>query len=377
MDYGTPLYQLPLSEHWLLIITNRGYKFYFNSNELVSYWELPESCVAELDEMKRKKNEILLLIGVARGAKVDDSRAGDLNELLHGERYPRDVVEETAQKITSPEEESTSASSNTAKDGISLGYESDSEQEAESSSSGEFNVAAGKPSDHESELESEREPENESESDSDSESDDAVGLNMSDLEDYQEDSSDAAERFYDMCVRYKINPYSSYDLEYEKFINDPVYFEIDDDEKRRSLFDRWCTQAANAQDKVDQSTLAVVGFCKLLVNNGVNFKYYLEFKRKFKSAPEFQAIDSDKLRNKIFNKYIEFRKSDKLAFVLHALRKSGKLVVLTRKINTNKPQKLLDFLSQSNFNIQRDIVEFNFLDQADQTTLLEQFLANA
>ncbi|KAG7885251.1 hypothetical protein KL938_001508 [Ogataea parapolymorpha] len=386
MNYGKPLYQLPLSERWLLVITDRGFKFYFDKDHLASVWELPNECVSEMQELKNKRKQILLLLGVARGAQITDKEAEDLNELLHGVRHPVKQIE-----VVSPEDEDGESEKIDDKDelspiqrhtsdstGIMLGYESDTEDGSEledpqlekKEQSPEIQSQLSEVQNQVSNL-SDQES-----ADSSSEEDSSAGLNLSDLDDYEESSSEVAERFYNMLTRYEVDPYSSYDLECDKFMNDPIYFEIDDDEKRRSLFDQWCTQVARSNSNIDPITRAVIEFCKLLIDNDVKLNNYLEFKRKFRQSPEFRGLESDKLRNKIFNKYIEFRKSDHIAFVLHALRKSGKLIVLARKLESKRPQNLLDALRESNFNINREIVEFNFLDQQQQSTALEQFLAN-
>ncbi|KAG7838750.1 hypothetical protein KL919_001298 [Ogataea angusta] len=386
MNYGKPLYQLPLSERWLLVITDCGYKFYFDKDNLISHWELPNECVSEMQELKNKRQQVLLLLGVARGAQIMDKETGDLNELLHGVRHPVKQInvvsseEEDGEDEKIEDNDQLSPIQRQASDstGIMLGYESDTEDgsEMEDSQSEKEEQSSGiqrQMSEAKNQFTNSSDQES---ADSSSEEDSSTGLNLSDLEDYEESSSEAAERFYNMLTRYEVDPYSSYDLECDKFMNDPIYFEIDDDEKRRSLFDQWCTQAARSNSNVDPTTRAVMDFCKLLIQNDVKLNNYLEFKRKFRQSPEFRALESDKMRNKIFNKYIEFRKSDPIAFVLHALRKSGKLIVLARKLESKRPRNLLNALRESNFNINREIVEFNFLDDQQQSTALEQFLAN-
>ncbi|KAG7780647.1 hypothetical protein KL930_001572 [Ogataea haglerorum] len=386
MNYGKPLYQLSLSERWLLVITDRGYKFYFDKDHLASHWELPNECVSEVQELKNKKEQVLLLLGVARGARIMDKEAGDLNELLHGVRHPAKQIEAVSseeedgqdEKIDNKDEVSPIQRRTSDNTGIMLGYESDTEDgtEMEDSQSSKEEQNPEKQMQL-SEMKNQVFKSSEQESsDLSSDEDSSGGLNLSDLDDYEENSSEAAERFYNMLTRYEVDPYSSYDLECDKFMNDPIYFEIDDDEKRRSLFDQWCTQVARSNSNIDPTTRAVIEYCKLLLHNDVNLNNYLEFKRTFRQAPEFRGLESDKLRNKIFNKYIEFRKSDHIAFVLRALRKSGKLIVLARKLESKRPQNLLDALRESDFNINQEIMEFNFLDQQQQSVALEQFLAN-
>ncbi|KAG7886234.1 hypothetical protein KL936_004912 [Ogataea polymorpha] len=386
MNYGKPLYQLPLSERWLLVITDRGFKFYFDKDHLTSLWELPNECVREMQELKNKRKQVLLLLGVARGAQITDKEAEDLNELLHGVRHPVKQIELVSSededgesmKIDDKEEVSPLQRQKSDSTGIMLGYESDTEdgselEESQSEKREQSPEIQSQLSDVQNQISNLSDQKS---AESSSEEDSSAGLNLSDLDDYEENSSEVAERFYNMLTRYEVDPYSSYDLECDKFMNDPIYFEIDDDEKRRSLFDQWCTQVARSNSNSDPYTRAVIEFCKLLIDNDVKLNNYLEFKRKFRQSPQFRGLESDKLRNKIFNKYIEFRKSDHIAFVLHALRKSGKLIVLARKLESKRPQNLLDALRESNFNINREIVELNFLDQQQQSTALEQFLAN-
>lgn len=162
-------------------------------------------------------------------------------------------------------------------------------------------------------------------------------------------SPNAIKAFKEMLsdYKYKVNPFSTWEREYPKFVNDLRYDELETTSERRQVFDEWTAEEiqrrragykaettedsaaidvhAQVEDKAKGSvnTSFEVNtsepICQFLWYVFQNFKkkkhpYYIDFKRKFRNDPGFTAPPIDRLPDKdkesLFRSFAVWAKKD-------------------------------------------------------------------
>ncbi|ODV97633.1 hypothetical protein PACTADRAFT_47510 [Pachysolen tannophilus NRRL Y-2460] len=324
-DYGDPLYEIGLVNNWVMVITSRGGKFYHNKVTAVSKWVIYDE-IEQDEELRAKiqdldKADMLLLIAKARGLRL---QVKDENYL--SQKY---LVKETETKPVAVAVSSSSSSSKCDESGIESGSDSKKNLKEEKFFTTEPLVLGyGSSSEEDSEEEEEKEEKEEEDSleetadiDSDSVSSDNEGINFSDFE--TDIDSTSRDEFKSLLDDLGINPYSSFDLEIDKLIEQPRFLVVDNNKQRKAIFDEWCKEKLALTAAAAQSQAAPLeqhqeeDYNEFLANNPIlqyieylNSKipklkkklYYIEFRRKFKS--EFSHIDlSDKEKENFYREY--------------------------------------------------------------------------
>lgn len=111
-----------------------------------------------------------------------------------------------------------------------------------------------------------------------------------------------------MLDDYKINPYSTWDAEMPRIVEDNRYVLVTTTKRRKDVFTEWCKnriaeiKAEKArQKKVDPK----IPFWAFLKENASAKLYWPEFKRKFRKVSEMKDTKlADKEKEKMYRDYI-------------------------------------------------------------------------
>lgn len=246
-----PKLQRPLSlEPWSLVVTNLGRPFVYNRQEKTSFWMPPPDVKNALDLIP--KDEIVMLIARCRGLKnpKDGSRPVDKETTNESKRT---AIEDEMEYMIPPDDEFVeneliepegSASIST---GI-IRQRNRTPSDASSSDSGSSDDEYGSSDDDESNSDSD--------SENNSNPDGPVEFNEDDIEwqiqammaeNNDEDDKEEedlpydvkVEQFKQMLLELKVNPYSSWDNEFNKLINDPRYTLLQTSSERIAVFQDW------------------------------------------------------------------------------------------------------------------------------------------
>ena len=273
ISYGEPLYKLPLSNDWQLIITNHANKFYNNIKTNKSFWQLPnnEGDINDAkDTLMKHRDVIVCLLAMIRGVRISHDIEIEIMNVFKLE--PIESKKEIKEVVIEEQEQ---------------------EQE-------EVNVSDDNDDDNYSDL----------------------GLNSSDLEDLENDietddiptikQSEICKNFIKLLQNQQINIYSSYDLEITQLCKLPEYITNQcntlTDETRRILFDEYC------RTNVDNETVIspIISFIDFLKKfDGKLPSFYTDFNRKMRKDEVYVGIIAEislNFRQNLYKKYIEFMK---------------------------------------------------------------------
>ncbi|ODQ68324.1 hypothetical protein NADFUDRAFT_48971 [Nadsonia fulvescens var. elongata DSM 6958] len=359
----TPRLALPLKQNqpWQLVFLTSGRRFFYNNGENKSLWVAPNADVQkEVDEMDR--DEMLILIAQARGLNLNDYKdvinRGSLD--LDKENISLKQNKTESDKILEVHEDLMRGR---ADNGPSVIKKSNNEtiiknikrrivivDEADEDQADDY-------TDHSSD--SEKEQENiESMDLAMQEELMALMDSDSDFEDNPQDSNvlidddshtsveepingyydtvsayaSKKSRFFSMLTRHNVNPYSSWEFELNKVINDETYLEFDSTRERSELFNEWAkinihkmrTAEDNSSQPLEASALHNQNneldsensgifystphskYLKFLQTNPKPKLFYIEYKRKFREDPEFMEFKStipDKEMEKLYRNF--------------------------------------------------------------------------
>lgn len=255
--YGSLIYQIPISENWLTIITSKAERFYYNSKTKQSVWQMPnyKETSDDIDlksaygYLEKNKDLLLCLLALVRGARLPWKVIVDSSTVLNLKLKER-------------------------KENIGLNGEKAS-NESEQREMGTNN-------EHEDDIDhNDRGDNGQNDDDDDDDDGNEFALNLSDLDDLMGDSnhedvhtnpidrtkmwdpliSEYITKYSGLikfpetellnCIKFlkllellKIDVYSSYDLEIEDIIKNPQYIINNsnhlDDSTRRDLWDEYC-----------------------------------------------------------------------------------------------------------------------------------------
>lgn len=294
---------------WRLVFARSGRRFFHNPDSGRSRWTAPSVEVQDaVDAIDT--DELLTLVAQARGLSLDE---GYEEEDEKEEEVKEEVKEE-------------------GKDGVVGALQGR-----------QFEIVDKDDEDDESEDEEEESEEDEEEAVSDTSS---PGQDLGwiyDGNDEEEDVGEVAtnpadlEAFFAMLDEYKINPYGTWDTEYPKVVDDERYDLIDTMKSRREAFAEWSRnefKRRSAQQQEEEANTAVTdplpaepapaaasprGLTTISKDPAVQFllfvrtkfskkkyPYYIDFKRKFRAAPEFvkaAARLADKDREDLYRQY--------------------------------------------------------------------------
>ncbi|KAF3907939.1 hypothetical protein ABW21_db0205226 [Orbilia brochopaga] len=139
------------------------------------------------------------------------------------------------------------------------------------------------------------------------------GLDEEDLEGDDMAPDDGALLFKDLLDDLQINPYSTWDSEMPKLVEDGRYTALPTTKMRKQVFSDWCQEriavlkAAKAKEVKQDPRVAYLEFLEL---NATPKLYWPEFKRKFKKEPAMKDVKvTDKDREKYYRDYISRMKT--------------------------------------------------------------------
>lgn len=112
----------------------------------------------------------------------------------------------------------------------------------------------------------------------------------------------------EMLNDYKINPYSTWDTEMPRIVEDTRYVLITTTRRRKEIFTGWCKDRI-AELKVEKEMVKKVDpkipFWAFLKENASTKLYWPEFKRKWKKVPEMKDTKLiEKEKEKLYRDYI-------------------------------------------------------------------------
>ncbi|KAI5960973.1 uncharacterized protein KGF55_004240 [Candida pseudojiufengensis] len=298
------IYKIPKTE-WFIIITNTQHHFYFNSNDLNSFWQLSdiekfynnnidindnevnenEQHISKLIE-NIEFNELGLLFAKSRGldVKILDESEGDLKNQANQE-----IDENEEEEVEEEEEEEEFIYENkdpsTEKQTISTSVESESEKKQEESKS--TGILAGYSSSEEDDIEGEEEEKEEEEekakptfaqdyveiedlvskildqeqtdeeSSDDGNDDNSLDLSLDDNDD--EKTNDINEEFKQILNQYsdEISSYEPWELVEEKlnseFLKFPSYHSINSNKQKEEIFKQWLKERDSKPNGDDEN----------------------------------------------------------------------------------------------------------------------------
>lgn len=111
-----------------------------------------------------------------------------------------------------------------------------------------------------------------------------------------------------MLNDHQINPYSTWDTEVPRIVEDTRYVLITTTRRRKEIFTGWCRDRI-AELKVEKEMIKKVdpkiAFWAFLKEKASTKLYWPEFKRKWKKVPEMKdAKLTDKEKEKLYRDYI-------------------------------------------------------------------------
>lgn len=312
---------------WLLVITNKGTHFFHNKKTKESHWSNSDDEVIRSLEAIEKDN-LLLLIAKARGLKLDDDREEKLQNDLKPKIDEEEVVDmgqvsEDTSVLPQEEFESAEESKAPKTSGLISGYssseddsddEEDEEQEAADAAK-DSNNSATKEQKPEVEVQPELPIDDAAES-----SEEENAFDLADLEGLSSDeegsnSQDSELVFRQLLDESELDPYSPWEIESLKIVNDPRFSVLENNKDRKNLYDQWSTSAiqerqllleATQQKKEDVVEEPFVQYMKYLESKELD-RLYVDFKKKHKK--ELKKLDlGEKERESVYKEYIIYYK---------------------------------------------------------------------
>ncbi|KAH3672991.1 hypothetical protein WICMUC_003944 [Wickerhamomyces mucosus] len=270
------IFKIPLPNSiYDICFTNNGSHFYYERTSNRSFWRLDDEVVQ--DEIDRfDKNTLIWLTAKARGLKLDENIENQLKPLFrssHEEKEENKIETLTEDQLSespqlSEQQKEGEIRSSTLVGGYSSSDEEDSDNDEKDD---EFEVTKNG-----SKVEEQNLPtslgdisleakighlgdENLSLIDKNK---GVISLNLSDSESSEEENAlDLAEldsdedeggdqeghsstspkiKFIALLNSFDLNPYNMWEIESMKIINEPEFFEIDNNKERKEIFDTWC-----------------------------------------------------------------------------------------------------------------------------------------
>ncbi|KAG5355256.1 hypothetical protein CJU90_4289 [Yarrowia sp. C11] len=367
-----PRFKIPLIENWLLIFLRSGKHFFYNKDTKQSVWEAPDH-VDDFLYNNVDQNLVLVLLARARGLRKKDDvywRVGEdtLYQRVRssGVETTKTVKDESAEKTISVESEKTLPEDDTP--GI-----------ADTGIASTAPTAPAAPTAHESDSE---EFSSSDESEGENNGIDFSAL-LSDDEGEEEikenvgPSEDAKNTFKELLDAHNVNPFSTWDKELTKVVEDDRYEVLETRLDRENVFTEWAkdvirqrkeAKEAEAEDEeeLEVDISAAEEFVMLLKETYKKNKFYVEYRRKNKGDERFKEIDlTDKERESVYRAYSKVagtKKKERVAAFKKVLEDNKALI----NAETN--------LGNLHTSISNDIACM-VLDIEDRAELLEEFVA--
>ncbi|KAK9469728.1 hypothetical protein V1512DRAFT_16653 [Lipomyces arxii] len=297
-----------VAHNWMLVVTNLGRPFFYDTGEKKSVWIPPDEVKTAVDQVSR--DEIVMMIARARGLKdtkgvklerkgvtVQSVESKQINQVEQAEQV-EDDMDDTALLA---EMDSTPYTGGIIKQRNRSPSVSGTEDDSSESDS-DFDSSSKKATDNVEFDEDDIEWQ--------------IAAMMQDnpdldLDDYEDEIpyADKVKSFTDLLVEADVNPYSPWDLEMPKLVTDPRYKVLETTSERKAAFENWSRdriaelkgQAANTP-KVSPEQL----FSEFLRQYATPRLFYQEFKRKYRKEPAFKESRlSDREREKMYREFVK------------------------------------------------------------------------
>ncbi|KAF3936678.1 hypothetical protein ABW19_dt0200092 [Dactylella cylindrospora] len=141
------------------------------------------------------------------------------------------------------------------------------------------------------------------------------GLDEEDLEGAEDlPAEDGVLLFKDMLTDYRVNPYSTWENEMPKLVEDGRYTTLTTTKMRKQVFSQWCQEriaALKAEKEKEVKKDPRIAYLNFIEQNATPKLYWPEFKRKYKKeAPMKDLKVTDKDREKYYRDYISRDEKD-------------------------------------------------------------------
>lgn len=372
-----PRFKIPLIENWLLIFLRSGKHFFYNKETKQSAWEAPDH-VDDFLYNHVDQNLVLVLLARARGLRKKDDvywRVGE--DTLYQRVRPSGVESaksESARKAEGKKDEAESARE-------AEGKKDQTTPTATNDTKIETVAAPPIPETHESDSE---EFSSSDESEGENNGIDFSAL-LSDDEGEEEEeikenvgpSESAITTFKELLNDHKVNPFSTWDKELEKVVEDDRYEVLETRLDRENVFTEWAkgvirqrkeakeAEAAD-EDELEVDISAAEEFVMLLKDTFKKGKFYVEYRRKNKGDERFKEIDlTDKERESVYRAYSR----------IAATKKKERVSAFKKLLEDNKALVNSETnLGNLHSTISNDIACM-VLDIEDRAELLDEFVS--
>lgn len=339
--FGKILYKIRLSNNWIMIVTSKAERFYFNNKTKQSVWQMPkfinnledeEDLKIANDKLNQFKDLIICLLGMIRGMYIQPSVSNEITKVF-GLSPSKDDNEDKKNESDLVETEKNDSS----KDEILVNAENDEEVEMGDNDSQndqeneEFVLGMSDLEDLVSDASDEDKDDNENENngflvtDNDFELHEYLEkynklskiLKINKIEDVNQINS--AINFLKLLRNSKIDPFSSYDLEIDEIIQKPEYIEFKcqnlTTKLQRELWDEYCRiNNSEIEDisSVDKCEIDIINFFKINEPKEIQFIRYLKNFSSNSKLPkfytDFNRQSLRKSKNESNNEYMELCK---------------------------------------------------------------------
>ncbi|CUS13036.1 unnamed protein product [Tuber aestivum] len=300
--------EIPGMKSWVLVTTKKGRKFVYNTETKVSLWRAPEDVQAAIDtipleEDKPKERK--------KGGSREATERGSGIEVMSEQQERRRLISATTTKAKMEGGEGeapdrANAELQEQEEDKEEGEEEDEEEEEE----------------EEEEYAQKRVKTSEQGPVEFTEDDVAwqleaiaqeYGLDEEDFGEGEEmTDEDNTYLFKEMLVEYKVNPYSTWEKEMPRIVEDSRYVLINTTKARKEVFTSWCRERI-AELKIEKEKTKKqdprIPFWEFLKGNASAKLYWPEFKRKWKKSSEMKDSKvPDKDKEKMYREYISHMK---------------------------------------------------------------------
>ncbi|PWW80782.1 hypothetical protein C7212DRAFT_274136 [Tuber magnatum] len=290
---------------WVLVTTKQGRKFVHNTETKASLWMAPEDVQTAIDAMPPEEGKPKTRKDKSKEAVEGGSRTGVRSE--QGGKRRTVSVAATEVKMEEGKGETPDRAS------VELQEQGEDEEEGEEESEAE---------EDEEEYAQKRLKTSEQGPVEFTEDDVAwqleamaqeYGLDEEDLGEGEEmTDEDNTYLFKEMLAEYKVNPYSTWEKEMSRIVEDPRYVLINTTKARKEVFTNWCRERI-AELKIEKEKTKKqdprIPFWEFLKGNASAKLYWPEFKRKWKKSSEMKDSKvPDKDKEKMYREYISHMK---------------------------------------------------------------------
>ncbi|KAK9457369.1 hypothetical protein V1511DRAFT_485965 [Dipodascopsis uninucleata] len=328
---------LPIAP-WFIVVTNHGRPFVYNQETKESKWLPPPNVQVALDEMDRE--ELILMIARCRGLKTGRSGTRLLVKRQPGGASANESSVLSVHESTGTHTQNTQDEEEIDESEFMMPPDSDDDsvphpiirqrnRSVSDNDDDDDDDDEEEEEEEEEENQSSEEDEDDSEEEVDSDLEAAIEFNEDDIEyqinallaedpnlqaeaEVEEEEIPYAERvksFKEMLFDLNVNPYSPWETEMHKLVDDPRYILFHTMADRRVLFDEWSRDRIAELKALKQNEPKLdpkEQFLEFLRSYATPKLFYLEFKRKYRKDPSFRDSPlTDREKEKLYRQYIE------------------------------------------------------------------------